>query len=56
MRRLLTSDRVIIPTGTLVLPGNANNVFVIVRRQEYHPSVPGDTRFYSEQRGQQYRF
>lgn len=40
----ITSDRVIIPTGTLVLPGNANNVFVIVRRQEYHPSVPGDTR------------
>lgn len=38
------SHRVIIPTATLVLPGNANNVFAIVRRQEYHPSVPGDTR------------
>lgn len=40
----IASNRVIIPTSAFVLPGNANNVFVIVRRQEYHPSVPGDTR------------
>ena len=38
------SHRVIIPTSVFVLPGNANNVFAIVRRQQYHPSVPGDTR------------
>lgn len=40
----ITSNRVIIPTSAFVLPGNANNVFVIVRRQQYNPTVPGDTR------------
>jgi len=40
----IASNRVIIPTSAFVLPGNANNVFVIVRRQQYNPTVPGDTR------------
>lgn len=38
------SHRVIIPTGDLTLPGKPDNVFVIVRRQQYNPDVPGDTR------------
>ena len=41
---VIASNRVIIPTGDLVLPGKPDNVFVIVRRQEYHPTVPGDMR------------
>lgn len=41
---VVADDRVIIPTDAFTLPSNWNNVFVIVRRQQYHPDVPGDVR------------
>lgn len=40
----VASNRVIIPTADMVLPSNPSNVMVIVRRQNYNPSVPGDVR------------
>lgn len=41
---IITLDKVEIPTGVVVLPSNPRNVWVIVRRQNYHPDVPGDER------------
>lgn len=41
---VISSDQVVIPTDNFTLPSNPDNVFVIVRRQQYHPDVPGDSR------------
>lgn len=40
----ITTNRVIIPTATLVLPTIHDNVEVYVRRQRYQPSDPVTTR------------
>lgn len=40
----IASNRVIIPVTSILLPSNHNNVRAIVRRQEYHPSEPGEVR------------
>lgn len=41
---VIASDQVVIPTDVFTLPSNPDNVMVIVRRQQYHPDVPGDER------------
>ena len=43
----IASNQVVIPTTEFLLPSNPCNTRVIVRRQAYNPSVPGDTRDYS---------
>lgn len=40
----IASNKVIVPTTTFLLPSNYNNAMVIVRRQVYHASAPGETR------------
>lgn len=40
----ITADEVEIPTSVFVLPTNPDNTIAIVRRQQYHPTVPGDVR------------
>jgi len=40
----IASNKVIIPTTIFLLPSNYNNSMVIVRRQVYHASEPGETR------------
>lgn len=41
---VITSDEVVVPTSAFVLPTNPDNTIAIVRRQQYHATVPGDVR------------
>ena len=43
----IASNRVIVPTSEFTLPSNHHNTQVIVRRQTYQPTVPGEVRDYS---------
>ena len=41
---VIVSDEVTVPTASFLLPTNPDNVVAIVRRQQYHATVPGDVR------------
>lgn len=41
---IVVANVVTVPTSEIILPSNPNNVFVIVRRQQYNPSFPGEIR------------
>lgn len=41
---VIVSDEAIVPTSAFLLPTNPDNVVAIVRRQQYHATVPGDSR------------
>lgn len=40
----ITADEAVVPTSAFLLPSNPDNVVAIVRRQQYHATVPGDVR------------
>lgn len=46
-KAVIASNKVTVPTDVFLLPSNHNNTRVIVRRQEYHPSAPSETRDYT---------
>lgn len=46
-KAVITSNRVIIPAVVFLMPSNPHNTMAIVRRQNYHASIPGETRDYT---------
>ena len=43
----IASNQVVVPSTEFILPSNPHNTRVEVRRQAYHPSVPGEVRDYT---------